>query len=109
MFRSPRLLALLAGTTLAVSAFAGTAGAAGPVVGPDEITNNPCAGNPDLPACQGDDDPDPGIDVPDLDWCFSLDIADCSNADEPEPPADDDDIPSADPADSVTSSPNFTG
>ena len=109
MFRSTRLLALLAGTTLVVSVFTGTAGAAGPVSGPDEITNNPCAGNPDLPACQGDDDDT--INVPDLDFCFSLDIEDCA-PDETEPtpePNPDDDIPSADPADTVASSPNFTG
>jgi hypothetical protein len=119
MFRTNRLLALVAGATLAVGAYAGAAGAA-PAGPADELGISPCVGNPDLPACQGgDDDPDDGPTVfdPDLEFCFSLDVEDCATEQpetpdpdpNPEPEDGSDDIPSADPADAVASAPNFTG
>ncbi len=117
MLRTSKLLTLVAGASLALSAFAGTAGAAGPADNPvDDIQNNPCAGNPDLPVCQGDPDPDddgPTVDQPDLDWCFSIaPEEDCASTDDEDPgeePEGGGEVPTADPADAVSGSPNFTG
>jgi hypothetical protein len=116
MLRPSQFLTLVAGAGLAFSAFAGVAGAIDTPV--DDLTNNPCAKNHDLPQCQGGDDPDdgPGFDVPDLDWCFSLTPeVDCASSDDNgggdpgETPDGHDDVPSADPATAVSASPNFTG
>jgi hypothetical protein len=112
MLLSSRKLAAPALTTLAaVSGFAGAAGAVDPL---DELGQDPCVQNPDWAQCQGDDDDDDGgVDLPDLDWCFSLDPADCTSvegeSEEPDVDEPDDGIPSADPADTVSGSPNFTG
>jgi hypothetical protein len=110
MLLTSRMLAAVAATALAVGGFAGAAGAIDTI---DDITSDPCAQNQELPQCHGDDDDDPGVDLPDLDWCFSLDPADCTSVegDTEDPEVDDpeDDIPSAHPADPVSGSPNFTG
>jgi hypothetical protein len=109
MLTKSRVLTLVAGAGLAFTAFAGTAGAIDTV--DDEIANNPCAQHHDQPQCQGSDEPDdPGFHNDDLPWCFSLDPAtDCADPPDGEPEPDDDDIPSADPADAVAGAPTFTG
>jgi hypothetical protein len=116
MLRRSQLLTVVAGAGLVFSAFTGAAGAVDTPF--DDLTNDPCAQNHDLPQCQGgDDDPDdgPGF-VPDLDWCFSLtpedDCAPSGDDPDPEDPDGGDgghDVPVAEPADVVNAAPNFTG
>ena len=84
MLFSSRLIALAAGTTLALTAFGGPAVA----LEPGEV----------IPAS---DEPGNGL-VPDgLEFCFDLDPANCQ--------PDETELPEANPGESVSGTPTFTG
>jgi hypothetical protein len=108
MLIKSKLLALVATSTLAVAAFTGTVGAE-----IDDLQADPCGQNPDLPQCQPDDDGNGHDFVPDLDFCFTLQPEeDCVPSQDPGPGEDGGDggvVPTADPADPVSGTPNFTG
>jgi hypothetical protein len=111
MLIKSKLLTLVATSALAVAAYTGSAVAVTAEI--DDLQADPCGQNPDLPQCQPDDDGDGHDFVPDLDFCFSIEPEeDCVPSQDPGPGedgGDDGGVPTADPADPVAGTPNFTG